>query len=1270
MSDLYDPKYTRGGYGKYNKHKNFVSMEAGTDAYFLEDEANEMQWIQNELRADLVRKEYYSGIYKKQDNDIIISSKIFDNNEQIFNSFLTKPMVVNVNGYFIDVLGNNGFNNHKNELNYIQLPDAPETGNYYDFVYLEMCFVEVHGGSDASTSTTLWYNGNENNSYGLVENNIFDKRINGETNRRIQLKWNIRSARIPMDSQTLFDESITAVNVPAFGGYTRKSTYGFWNAPLKLDDKTISDDIGLWIAGDGIHENDNKGLKTTDGYSYAIPLFKVIRRNTTNYSYNNIYGGNSVDSDSDSHSTRPDGKFSNIIYEDDIIDLRNIIRCDNMSKLLHNSFENLLLNNVNYETKPYSTIFGVDAIQPDPDTVVYESCNLNSNVNTNLTNDSYEFIPGVEQEGIILKDNNYLHYEKNIYNINLSGITTQLFIKVPFNTNCDITSIYNGENERIKCYINNGILILDIDGNKAEYKFKEHFDKFTHIAIAVKDNLAELIVNNKIVSKIVLEDFRLEEDIVLNIGYSSQLHYANDCIFDEIELSKVFEDSFGRIPASVTSGNAEFSVDTQLNRKSYTKVMDDDTYTFHITTQSDNQGVCEFDLELPITVEFKNIEPKIYFDNESVDASKQTQVTWSLENNVYHCKITGLGEEEITYNFVILAYVNYPAFQGLSTLPRNAYRAIAEKADKPFYSVDESLPYQEHILDTVLAGKPVNAIDKYISYNPFIEKVGFCVALKYNYNIDSNEITLPMSLYTNLVSIYAVMYNGKNIMSDLTVDNNIHITLNEHVTGTVEIYAVTDLFGCVYSKTKCGIESLYQLEDIRDYGDGRRTTFTYRSENKILAMIQGKFGDSQYNYAFVNGKATRVSITIDGAFIHYTFDEPPANKANILAYVVSEYDLLRSERVEFIYDTIIPKYNSEDISQLNGNDIIYHENEIFVTTDGYGIYPYEKDTIHIGGKEIQINKSAIPSDVDPEPEPPTPGPDKEDSIPDEERMIDGDTIVVPEEVYTDSKGRTVYTERRTAIDFKNADGEYITDSVPDTLGGNARIKVEDMESGKEYKYLRVETENGDDIIIHSNDTMFSLGSTDKYGNPMYIITAGDKVHALAVDDEDEYKLYIMNKNVCTLDYLPTVDKLEFKLSPRDILKSNKCDIIYDSSATAHIIARNDLPISTNMCAAINYSVPNVNGSFLTTYNKIYTTNAVEVEKGFKNCSIDNKSFYSLIKLDEDVKHINVFPFIINDGTLKMCILTTYTEDNRIYIDANHSAMDVFELNNKYLLRHM
>lgn len=53
-----------------------------------------------------------------------------------------------------------------------------------------------------------------------------------------------------------------------------------------------SQDVGLWIAGDGTSAS-KTALGTTDGYVYAIPLFRVHRRNSGGYSITNANGANS-----------------------------------------------------------------------------------------------------------------------------------------------------------------------------------------------------------------------------------------------------------------------------------------------------------------------------------------------------------------------------------------------------------------------------------------------------------------------------------------------------------------------------------------------------------------------------------------------------------------------------------------------------------------------------------------------------------------------------------------------------------------------------------------------------------------------------------------------------------------------------------------------------------------------------------------------------------------------------------------------------------------
>lgn len=164
----------------------------------------------------------------------------------------------------------------------------------------------------------------------------------------------------------------------------------------------------------------------------------------------------------------------------------------------------------------------------------------------------------------------------------------------------------------------------------------------------------------------------------------------------------------------------------------------------------------------------------------------------------------------------------------------------------------------------------------------------------------------------------------------------------------------------------------------------------------------------------------------------------------------------------------------------------------------------------------------------------------------------------------------------------------------------------------------------------------------------------------------------MNKIMPSLDYLPAIEPLKFNLTPVDILKSNQCNIIFDSKNEAHIIVKDSLPVSTNLSAQINYCIPNTSGTFLTTFNKLNTTGAVSVAKGYRNCSIDNKSFYSLTSLEEKILHVNVLPFLIKDKNhiLKLGVFTTLANNNMIYIDATASAMDIFSLNTNYLIRHI
>ena len=926
MSDLYDPQYTRGGYGKYNKHKNFVSMEAGTDAYFLEDEANEMQWIQNESRADIIRKQYYSGVFQKYDNDISI-------NKNIENSFCFQPMTANINGYFINVSGNAALNQDDKDLNYVNLPAPPDTGKYFDFVYIEMCFKEI------KYSDTIWYNGNVNNGYSDINNTLLDNRMHGETCRRVQLQWRIRSARIPAGDKT-FDESMLATYVPAFGAKTLATKYGFWNAKKNLDNASESDDCGLWIAGFG-----NTDLETIDGYSYAIPLFKIIRRNTNGYTEQDKAGGSLFKNGEHNTADRPDGKYANIIYEDDIIDMRNIIKIDNLNKVLKKNFDNILLNNiVNYEPTIFSTYFGIDSVYTDDSTMLY--CNCNKDMDTvNIIGD-FSFVPSIEEDGVLFNaKDTYMSFPLKA---SLSSGTLQLISNSDnLDENSDLFSIVDDSTEVLYGYAQNSI--LNICGSNVSYFSYDISDyvannNFIHIAITwSKDlNVMYLLINNKIVKDTTLPNNFSINFTTLNIGKTSYNFGSKNSIFDEIELSKEMKTSFNQIPGSITNGTADFAIDPQYGRRNYTKLSNIDYITMHLTKKSNSYGVIEFSIEPPLSSTFVNSTPEVYFDNESLAVKN---IDWNLKNNVWNCKIEDLGSD-ITYNFVLLTKVKFSAGQGIKHVPHKAHLAHCEKSKVDFMAVKDNLAEEEHLISEYFPKMSYNADNVLVTYNPYINKnLGFCNGLKLNVNLSNkNQFDIDRTIYTNVYGVYDVYYIYNNsrihlLRTSAIDDDKLTVYLDGAYTGNLTVVLITDLNNIVYSTAKFGIEEICQYKNILLYGDGKTTTFTYRSDTKILSSLAELQSTGLNNIVYVNGIATNAAVSINGTFLHLTLEKAPANKADITFSIISEYDPLRSERIEFVYEMINIDYGN--ISELNGQEIAYCDDKIFVTTDGFGEYPVD-----------------------------------------------------------------------------------------------------------------------------------------------------------------------------------------------------------------------------------------------------------------------------------------------------------------------------------------
>lgn len=263
----------------FNKQANFTGVKFGENKPVLEVELNELQEIQNEARADIIRDSISSGFVKLGEIDYDYCSK---NENQIK---LKTDSIAYVNGYRINIPNDTIINIEK----------APEKDLREDLVILEVWKEEVSKDSD------LTVNGGEGQP--TIPNIIQDTRYPIETSRRIALKWRIRTIS-DFDFNAKFEASVFRTLPSTYGGIFgwtdgeifskaiaqggnetvpviktntgklifREAKYPWSNTP-----KYLNEDNSLLVAGLGDDESIEQ-LKTADGFVYALPMFRLKRR--------------------------------------------------------------------------------------------------------------------------------------------------------------------------------------------------------------------------------------------------------------------------------------------------------------------------------------------------------------------------------------------------------------------------------------------------------------------------------------------------------------------------------------------------------------------------------------------------------------------------------------------------------------------------------------------------------------------------------------------------------------------------------------------------------------------------------------------------------------------------------------------------------------------------------------------------------------------------------------------------------------------------------
>jgi len=236
--------------------------------------------------ANVIRSQMHSGFLLdpyQADQDFVV-------NEDWSNWFkLGRPasgdaapvLWANVNGWMVPVTGTGVADGDPS--NRVNLFASPTSDSRVDLVFLEVWLAQVAPNPSTvnkPSASTLYKYGNAKFGGTNISDDLEDPAIGQETTERVQLQYRLRvfgsgsGSGSSVDLAT-FPDGLDDPNVLAQGAATAPVSGQTW-----ANMRSALGDPGLWRAGDGDATND---LGTVDGYSYAIPICGVFRRNTGNF---------------------------------------------------------------------------------------------------------------------------------------------------------------------------------------------------------------------------------------------------------------------------------------------------------------------------------------------------------------------------------------------------------------------------------------------------------------------------------------------------------------------------------------------------------------------------------------------------------------------------------------------------------------------------------------------------------------------------------------------------------------------------------------------------------------------------------------------------------------------------------------------------------------------------------------------------------------------------------------------------------------------------
>nr|DAF80635.1 MAG TPA: hypothetical protein [Caudoviricetes sp.] len=272
------------------KNRSFSMVMFQQAKPILDSEVNLAQQMQNHLRADHIRQTLSDGVLTLKASFGITNVK---------NCIRLDEAIANMQGWLVHM---NGANRSDTKSD-IVFAAAPNSGTREDLAYVEVFFESVAptGSREDDDENVYKYGGLKS---GTLTNDLLDEVAGAETTRRIQLRWNLRT--VTDVNFTNYPDGVNDTSrVKARGGANVDSDYSF----VKLAD-------GVYRAGDGSNAA-CVAMNCVDGYVYALPLYRVHRRNQTAYNaVDNPYGAPAYGATD--APQRPDGLYHDVIAPGDV----------------------------------------------------------------------------------------------------------------------------------------------------------------------------------------------------------------------------------------------------------------------------------------------------------------------------------------------------------------------------------------------------------------------------------------------------------------------------------------------------------------------------------------------------------------------------------------------------------------------------------------------------------------------------------------------------------------------------------------------------------------------------------------------------------------------------------------------------------------------------------------------------------------------------------------------------------------------------------------